>query len=157
MTPGSGCIALTEKAVTLFFWKLCHHSPILGLRSSIRGLHNLRKRVFWDITTKKIHKYYMDGDVVDNKNIQSWKHWSYTAYICWAVEGCPYLETLYDLSPITLSVIILAITELDMSYGIYLLKGIKGNNNIYNKVPAWGRHSILWHVRIVSPISMKIY
>ena len=33
-----------------FFWKLCHHMPILGIHSLTRGLHNTQKCVFHNIT-----------------------------------------------------------------------------------------------------------
>ena len=47
---------------TLWFWRknpstfFFYHSQILGLRSSSRGLHDLRKRVFSDVTNTKTHR-----------------------------------------------------------------------------------------------------
>ena len=49
---GSIQFILEKKMHTLFFWKFCHHWPILRIRSSTRGLHDLRKWVFWDATDR---------------------------------------------------------------------------------------------------------
>ena len=39
-----------EKINPFFFWKLCHHRPILGIYSLTRGLHDTRRWVFRDLT-----------------------------------------------------------------------------------------------------------
>ena len=39
-----------KKQWHIFLGKLCHHSPILGIRSSNKDLNDLWKLVFWDYT-----------------------------------------------------------------------------------------------------------
>ena len=39
-----------QKQWHIFLGKLCHHSPILGIRSSNKDLNDLWKLVFWDYT-----------------------------------------------------------------------------------------------------------
>ena len=54
-TGDSYCRILTDSVSLVFFFKLCHPRPILGTRSSTRGLHDLRKWVFRDGTDRHTH------------------------------------------------------------------------------------------------------